>query len=267
MYKPNKFTHTETRQLHERIEYIFNDIETRRHIDTNAINVDVEFDLQDSFNKDGGKKKTSNIKLWENLGSVIDYKLTNLINAINSGKKSDALNMSMSFATCMREVFNDYGIYMKQHDKKLKSQLKQLQTAVNKIDEHLYHVELACQQSIQRTVKEVREKMALESKLKLYSGSVSTDADSLKQCSGDYIDIFQQNLNAMRDKFNHVERIIELQKQQQNKRIQCLLQKNRKMQRQLNFGSKYSIDTLIARVQSKIKLAEQHPNSQNVLFK
>ena len=96
--------------------------------------------------------------------------------------------------------------------------MKQLQHEVNTIDEHLYHVELASQQSIQRTVKEVRERMALESKLKVYSGSVSADADSWKQYSGDYIDIFQQNLNAMRDKFNNVERIIELQKQQQNKK-------------------------------------------------
>ena len=118
---------------------------------------------------------------------------------------------------------------------------------------------LASQQSIQRTVKEVRERMALESKLKVYNGSVSADADSWKQHSGDYIDIFQQNLNAMRDKFNHVERIIELQKQQQNKRIQCLLQKNRNLQRQLNPGSKHDIDALVARVQSKIKIA----NSEN----
>ena len=94
--------------------------------------------------------------------------------------------------------------------------------------------------------------MALESKLKVYSGSVSADADSWKQYSGDYIDIFQQNLNAMRDKFNNVERIIEVQKQQQNKRIQCLLQKIRNLQRQLNPGSKH-IDALVARVQSKIK--------------
>ena len=65
--------------------------------------------------------------------------------------------MSMSFANGMRKVFlKDYGIYMKQHDKKLKSQLKRLQHEVNAIDEHLYHVELASQQSIQRTVKEVR---------------------------------------------------------------------------------------------------------------
>jgi hypothetical protein len=263
MYKPNKFTHAETRQLHERIDNIISEIEARRQIDTNAINVDVEFDLQGASSIEGDKEKQNSIKLWENLGSLIDYQLTNVIDAINSGKKRHALAMSMSFANGMRKVFNDYGIYMKQHDKNLKSQLKQLQHEVNRIDEHLYHVELACQQSIQRTVKEVRERMTLESKLKVYSGSVSADPDSWKQCSGDYIDIFQQNLNAMRDKFNHVERIIELQKQQQNKRVQCLLQKNRNLHRRLNSGSKNDIDTLVARVQSKIKIARQHSNSEN----
>ena len=50
-------------------------------------------------------------------------------------------------------------------DKNLKSQLKQLQHEVNRIDEHLYHVSW-CQQSIQRTVKEI-ERMTLESKLKV----------------------------------------------------------------------------------------------------
>ena len=259
MYKPNKFTHVETRQLHERIESIINEIEARRKIDTNAINVDVEFDLQGASSTEGDKEKQGSVRVWENLGSLIDYQLTNVIDAINSGKKRQALAMSMSFANGMRKVFNDYRIYMKEHDKKLKSQLKQLQHEVNTIDEHLYHVELASQQSIQRTVKEVRERMALESKLKVYSGSVSADADSWKQYSGDYIDIFQQNLNAMRDKFNNVERIIEVQKQQQNKRIQCLLQKNRNLQRQLNPGSKHDIDALVARVQSKIKIA----NSEN----
>ena len=56
MYKPNKFTHVETRQLHERIENIINEIEARRQIDINAINVDVVFDLRDASSTEGDKK-------------------------------------------------------------------------------------------------------------------------------------------------------------------------------------------------------------------
>ena len=73
MYKPNKFTHVETRQLHERIESIINEIEARRKIDTNAINVDVEFDLQGASSTEGDKEKQGSVRVWENLGSLIDY--------------------------------------------------------------------------------------------------------------------------------------------------------------------------------------------------
>ena len=113
MYKPNKFTHVETRQLHERIESIINEIEARRKIDINAINVDVVFDLQDASSTEGDKEKQNSVRVWENLGSLIDYQLTNVIDAINSGKKRHALAMSMSFANGMRKVFNDYRIYMR----------------------------------------------------------------------------------------------------------------------------------------------------------
>ena len=277
MYQPNQFTSTKTKELHEKIDEIIDSIAKRDvTMDIHNINVDFNFQNNTSTNNNNNNEddddKTIMIK---NIGSLIDYQLTNLINAINSGSKKNALNMSMNFATSIRKTLKDYIIYMKKEDKTLIKQLKQLHTNVNNVDAHLYRAELTSQESVKRALNEVKQKKLLQSKLELYISQqhrqrkdqmqreqekdLKDDEDDHQMESSsrnyynnnkvlsnessrnyqrrfdDYIDIFQSNLNAMRDKFHNVEQIISLQKTKQKEEIESLLYENNRMKTEIGY--------------------------------
>ena len=258
MYSPNKFTSTHTKVLHEKIDALIAAISKRDSMDINNINVDIQFD-EDRIYHNGSTKE-----MVENIGSLIDYKLTGLINAINSGGKQKALDASMDFATSIRKTLNDYIVYIKKQDKGLKRQLKQVHQNINDLDAHLYRAEVTSQESVKRTLSEVQQKNILQTKLDLYMQqsqhynsragtgannehiNATTNAIMHRNVAtpegighqrrfDDYIDIFQNNLAAMRDKFSNVEKIISMQKEKQTQQIQSLMYENEQMKREMNY--------------------------------
>jgi archaellum component FlaC len=258
MYSPNKFTSTHTKVLHEKIDALIATISKRDAMNINNINVDIQFD------DDRIHHNVSTKEMVENIGSLIDSKLTGLINAINSGGKQKALDASMDFATSIRNTLSNYIIYIKKQDKGLKRQLKRLHQNINDLDAHLYRAEVTSQESVKRTLSEIQQNKILQTKLDLYMqqsqqynnrASNADDNENINAITNaimhtnvatpegnahqyrfnDYIDIFQNNLAAMRDKFSNVEKIISMQKEKQTKQIQSLMYENEKMRREMNY--------------------------------
>ena len=192
-------------------------------------------------------------------GSMLDARLTTLLNAIRDGKKTLALEKAIELVEGARTGMKDYTDYTKSTDIQLRACLGHVPPKIDYLEGALIRAELAARESVQRTVQEIRRKDILKTKLMVYRGS-GPKAPELSSCkptstfAQDHVGhrfersaaphqhasherrssskfshtfrAFEDNLRLMRDKFSAVEDIISLQKNEQERQIRFLQQEN-----------------------------------------